>query len=40
MVMGMEEDPEDNKAVATAVFITVAIYGVCTSIHMQFHMYG
>jgi len=28
MVMGMEEDPEDHTAVASAVFISVAIYAV------------
>lgn len=28
MVMGLDEDPEDHAAVATSVFITVAIYGV------------
>jgi len=26
MVMGLDEDAEDHKSVATAVFITVAIY--------------
>lgn len=26
MVMGLEEDAEDHKAVATSVFICVAIY--------------
>lgn len=28
MVMGLEEDAEDPKAVATSIFITVAIYAV------------
>jgi len=27
MVMGLDDDPEDHTAVATSVFITVAIYG-------------
>ena len=26
--MGMEEDPEDHKAVAASIFIAVAVYGV------------
>jgi hypothetical protein len=29
MVMGLEEDPEDHKAVAASIFIAVAVYGVC-----------
>lgn len=29
MVMGLDEDAEDHKAVASSIFITVAIYGVC-----------
>ncbi len=28
MMMGMVEDPEDHKAVASAVFISVAVYAV------------
>lgn len=28
MVMGLDEDPEDHKAVASSIFITVAIYAV------------
>ena len=28
MMMGMVEDPSDHAAVATAVFIAVAVYGV------------
>lgn len=28
MMMGMEEDPEDHTAVASAVFISVAVYAV------------
>ena len=28
MVMGMEEDPEDNAAVAASVFIAVVVYAV------------
>lgn len=28
MVMGLEEDPEDHKAVAASIFIAVAVYGV------------
>lgn len=27
MVMGLEEDPEDPKAVATSIYITVGVYG-------------
>ena len=26
--MGLEEDPEDHKAVAASIFIAVAVYGV------------
>lgn len=29
MVMGLDEDAEDHKAVASSIFITVAIYAVC-----------
>lgn len=28
MVMGLDEDPEDHAAVATSIFITVAVYAV------------
>lgn len=28
MMMGMEEDPEDHTAVASAIFISVAVYAV------------
>ena len=28
VVMGMEEDPEDHKAVAASIFLAVAVYGV------------
>lgn len=28
MVMGLDEDPEDHAAVASSIFITVAIYAV------------
>ena len=27
-MMGLEEDPEDHKAVAASIFIAVAVYGV------------
>lgn len=30
MVMGLDEDAEDHKAVASSIFITVAIYAVCS----------
>lgn len=34
MVMGLEEDdPKDHKAVATSVFIAVAVYGVSVLHH-------
>lgn len=28
MVMGLDEDPEDHAAVASSIFITVAVYAV------------
>lgn len=36
MVMGLDEDPEDHAAVATSVFITVAIYGVREEYHVTY----
>lgn len=29
-MMGTEEDPTDGKAVASSIFIAVAVYGVCS----------
>lgn len=29
-MMGTEDDPTDGKAVASSIFIAVAVYGVCT----------
>ena len=34
-MMGMEEDPEDNAAVAASVFIAVAVYGVSCAIFRE-----
>lgn len=30
--MGLEDAPEDGKAVAASIFLAVAVYGVCLSI--------
>lgn len=32
-MMGSDEDPENNKAVAFSLFIAVAVYGVCQTSH-------
>ena len=37
MMMGLEEDPEDHAAVASSIFIAVAVYAVCATltVHLQ-----
>ena len=38
-MMGNEDDPSDGKAVASSIFIAVAVYGVSASLASFFAIY-